>query len=160
MFDVRRLFAALRRPSPGGDPFALGLAASERGAHETALAAFESAAATATDGCGRARAHNKRGVALVALERRAEALEAFCSALAEDERCAPALVNIGNMLLDAGHPQDALDYYEAAIRAEDGYATAHRNLAVALRRLGRRGDAVRALKRAVRLETARPRERS
>jgi tetratricopeptide (TPR) repeat protein len=99
-------------------------------------------------------------VALVALERRAEALEAFCSALAEDERCAPALVNIGNLLLETGHVHDALDYYEAAIRAEEGYAAAHRNRAVALRRLGRRGEAVRALKRAVRLETARPRERS
>ncbi|MBC5803052.1 MAG: hypothetical protein GIX03_08665 [Candidatus Eremiobacteraeota bacterium] len=95
---------------------------------------------------------NKRGVALVALGRRAAALEAFCDALGFDERHAPALTNIGNLLLEDGLPNDAIDYFRAALVAQPLYGIAHRNLAVALKRLGRRREAVRALRTAARLE--------
>jgi tetratricopeptide (TPR) repeat protein len=98
-----------------------------------------------------AAAHNKRGVALVALARRDDALDAFCAALLSDERCAAALVNIGNLLLEDGHELDAVDYYESALRLDDAYAAAYGNLGVALRRLGRRPESVRALKTAARL---------
>ena len=63
------------------------------------------------------------------------------------------------MLLEDGHLLDAVDYYAAAIRADETYATAHRNLGVAYKRLGRRGEAVRALRTAARLEGRRPLER-
>ena len=101
----------------------------------------------------------ERGVvALVALGLRSDALEAFCIALAHDERCAPALVNLGNMLLEDGHPHDAIDYYEAALRADEKYSAGYRNLGIALRRLGRRAEAVRALRSADRI-AGRPRRR-
>jgi tetratricopeptide (TPR) repeat protein len=150
MFDVRRLFAAQRRPEPT-IPYERGVAAFDDGRFEDALAAFDAALADANDAGAAAAAHNKRGVALVALRRRGDALEAFCAALISDERCAPALVNIGNLLLEDGHALDAIDYYESALRIDDAYPAAYGNLGVALRRLGRRPESVRALKRADRL---------
>jgi tetratricopeptide (TPR) repeat protein len=152
MFDVRRLFAAFRgRPGPQ-NAFERGVVALDAGRHEVAVLEFEAALAAATEDAARAVMHNKRGVAYVALGRRPEALEAFCAALDCNERCAPALVNLGNLLLEDGHSRDAIDYYEAAIAADEGYPPAHRNLGIALKRLGRRSEAVRALRLADRLE--------
>jgi tetratricopeptide (TPR) repeat protein len=154
MFDVRRLFAARRRPEPT-TAYERGVAAFDDGRLDDALAAFSAALAEASGAGEAAAAHNKRGVALVVLGRRDDALEAFCAALVADERCAPALVNIGNLLLEDGHVLDAVDYYDSALRIDDGYAAAHGNLGVALRRLGRGGESVRALKRAARLSMRR-----
>ena len=154
MFDIRRLFAAPRRPDVS-TAYGRGLVALETGRAHDAVAAFTDAAAEAPDGAGRAAACNKRGVALVALDRRDLAVAAFCDALAADEGCAPALANIGNLLLEAGHLEDAVDHYDAAIRADDRHAPAYRNLAVALRRLGRLPASVRAFRTAVRLEASR-----
>lgn len=155
MFD--RLFAGLRPPRPPrpATPYESGLAALERGQPAEALAAFERAVLAAGNERERAEAHNKRGVALVELRRFDAALDAFCEALALDERCAPALVNLGSLLLEEGHPLDAIDYYEAALRADDKYAVAHRNLGIAFKRIGRRGEAVRHLRAAARLESRR-----
>jgi tetratricopeptide (TPR) repeat protein len=156
MFDVRSVFAALR-PKPGPrDAFERGVVALDSGDHMAAVCEFDAALVDAQDDDARAAIHNKRGVALVALGRRPEALDAFCAALAHDERCAPALVNLGNMLLEDGHPHDAIDHYEAALRADENYSAAYRNLGIALRRLGRRAEAVRALRSADRL-AGRPR---
>jgi tetratricopeptide (TPR) repeat protein len=161
MFDVRAIFAAFgaRRPGERG-PLERG--AAELAAHRpaAALACFEESLRAAASAAERSRAHNKRGVALVALGRRDDGLAAFCAALAEDDRSAPALTNIGNLLLEDGHVRDALDYYEGALRADDAYALAHRNRAAALRALGRRGDAVRALKAAAKREGRRRRPRA
>lgn len=152
MFDVRTLFAALRPKPAGFGAFERGLAAADSGRWEEALGEFAAAEAVATEAGAVAAAANKRGVTLVALRRRDEALAAFCDALAADEGCAPALVNIGNLLLEDGHPADAVDYYEAAIRADERYHVAYRNLGVALKGLGRPAEAVRALRSAARLE--------
>jgi len=113
---------------------------------------FKAALGEARDDGGRAAVYNKQGVALVALGRRDEALASFCGALSLNERCAPALVNIGNLLLEDGHVADAIDYYEAAISADERYHVAYANLGVALKRVGRPADAVRALRSAARLE--------
>jgi len=159
MFDVRALFAALRRGPGPRDAFERGVAALQSGRHEAALDEFASAArdaAAAADPPAEAAAHSKRGVVLTALGRRAEALEAFALALERDGRCAPALVNLGNLLLEDGHVLDAIDYYDAALRADRTYPAAYRNLAVAYKRLGRRAEAVRALRSAARLESRRP----
>ena len=151
MFDVRSVFAALR-PKPGPrNAFERGVVALDSGDHPAAVREFEAALIEAGSDDARAAIHNKRGVALIALGRRPGALEAFCVALAHDERCAPALVNLGNMLLEDGHPHDAIDYYEAALRADENYSAAYRSLGIALRRLGRRGEAVRALRSADRI---------
>ncbi len=159
MFDVREFFAAFARARPR-DPFERGVAALERGEPRRAIAEFEAAFEEAADDARRATLHNKRGVALIACNERDAALDAFARALDVDERCAAALVNLGNLFFEDGHVADALDYYEAAIRADPAYALAHRNLGVALKRLGRRSEAVRALRTASRCEGRRRSKRS
>ncbi|MBD5655418.1 MAG: tetratricopeptide repeat protein [Candidatus Eremiobacteraeota bacterium] len=160
MFDVRSVFAALRRRPGPRNAFERGVVALDAGRHEEALDEFEAARREAPEARDEAAAHNKRGVVLIALVRRHEALEAFSLALDRDAECAPALVNIGNVLLEDDHVLDAVDYYEAAIRADAGYPMAHRNLGVAFKRLGRRGDAVRAFRAAARLEGRQPLRRA
>lgn len=152
-FDVRSWFAGSRRPQ---GPYERAVAALEFGEYELALRESEAALAAAADDAARADAHNKRGVALIGLELRAEALEAFCDALERAEKHAPALVNVGNLLLEEGALEDAIDYYQAAMRADPAYPLAYRNLSVACKRLGRPGEAVRNLRVADRLEARRP----
>lgn len=86
------------------------------------------------------------------MHRVAEARDAFEAALAIDARYAPALVNVGNLHLEAGETDEAIRYYERAVLSDDDYAPAHHNLGVAYKRLGRTGDAVRELRKATRLE--------
>jgi len=100
----------------------------------------------------RAAAANKRGVALVELDRKEEARAAFEQALQMAPKFAPALVNIGNLHLEAGEPDEAIRYYESAVRSDEDYALAHHNLGVAYKRLGRTADSVRELRKAHRLE--------
>jgi len=158
MFDVRQLFAALLgRPGPQ-NAFQRGVAALALDESERAVAEFDVALAAAGDDAERAVRSNKRGVALVHAGDRTAALAAFASALRWNQRYAPALTNLGNMLFEDGDVADAIDYYEAAIRADDTYALAYRNFGVALKRLGRRSAAVRALRKASRLESRRPSE--
>lgn len=100
----------------------------------------------------RAAAANKRGVAFVELQRLEDARAAFERALEIVPKFAPALVNLGNLQLEAGRIEEAIRYYESAVRSDEDYALAHHNLGVAYKRLGRTGDSVRALRRAHRLE--------
>jgi len=100
----------------------------------------------------RAAAANKRGVALVELDRKDDARTAFERALLIVPKFAPALVNIGNLHLEAGDPDEAIRYYESAVRSDEDYALAHHNLGVAYKRLGRTADSVRELRKAHRLE--------
>ncbi len=149
-FDPRAWFARFRPHAPAGD-YERAVADLERGRSAAALAALEGALAAATDDAARARVHNKRGVALVGLGRRDEALDAFCRALEYDEACAPALVNLGNLFLEDGHVADAIDYYKAALRLDERSALAHENLAAAYKRLGDRVAAVREMRAAGKL---------
>ena len=81
-----------------------------------------------------ARIYNKRGVAYVRLGRTGEGhYDDFSEALTYVPRFAPALANIGNLLFEEGVLDDAIAHYEAAIRADESYAIAHLNLAVAYR---------------------------
>jgi tetratricopeptide (TPR) repeat protein len=152
MFALRSLFAAFRHRRSAITAYERGIAALEAGRAADALAAFDVACVEAATSGERSRAHNKRGVACVELGRPDEALAAFEEALGHDERSAAALVNLGNLLLEAGHELDAIDYYRGAARADETYALAERNLGVALKRLGRHAEAVRALRTAARLE--------
>lgn len=152
---VRAFWASLRENALPRGELARGLRAIEAGRFEEAQAALQVALAEAPDASARALVHNKLGVAYVAARRRDDALEAFAEALVCDPACAPALTNIGNLLLEDGHLEDAIDHYEAAIVANDRYALAYRNLGIALRRAGRRDASVSALRKADRLE-ARP----
>lgn len=156
MFDVRRWFAAKVRKRPPLDEFDRAAALTDAGNPSAALAALERLLdAPAVPAERRAFAQNKRGVALMALGRRDESLEAFCAALIALENYAPALVNVGNMLLEDGDVEDAVEYYRAGIRSDATYPGAHLNLGVALKRIGRSGEAVRHLRKAIRLEARR-----
>jgi tetratricopeptide (TPR) repeat protein len=151
VFHFRR-FLALFRPQLY-TPLELAMRDLAQGRCEDALvrldALLRDPSVSATD---RAAAANKRGVALVQLERRQEARAAFDDALAIVPEYAPALVNIGSLHFESGETENAIAYYRRAIVADEQYALAHHNLGVAYKRLGRTGDAVRELRRAHRLE--------
>lgn len=150
MFNLGRFLAPWRRKPL--TPYELALRDLAHGAYAEALrrldALLEDETLSPSD---RAARLNKRGVALVGLHRRAEASRAFEDALAMVPRFAPALVNIGNLHLESGELEPAVSRYQAAIAADDRYAPAHHNLAVAYKRLGRTADSVRELRRAGKL---------
>jgi tetratricopeptide repeat protein len=152
MFDIRRLFAAPRRKRATNADIERGIAALEGQQYDEALSRFEAALAADLPRGERALALNKRGVALVAVGRRDEALAAFRDALGSVERYAPALVNIGNLLLEDGDLDGAIERYRAALRADQDYAGAHLNLGVALKRAGRPSEGIQHLRTAQRLE--------
>jgi tetratricopeptide (TPR) repeat protein len=149
------LFDRLRRlipgPAPSG-PFALGSRELDRGRLDRAEAAFADALAAARTAAEIAAVRNKR--AIIAIHRRnAElAVDELICALEADPRSAAAITTIGNMLLESGHADEAIEHYEHAIGVDDGYAPAYHNLGVAFHRSGRRGEAVRMLRKATRLE--------
>jgi lipoprotein NlpI len=95
---------------------------------------------------------NKRGVARVGLERRALARDDFTAALDALGSYAPALTNLGNLLLESGQVDAAIVRYKAAIAGDRAYALAYLNLGVAYKRAGRIAEAVEALRQAQRLE--------
>lgn len=105
---------------------------------------------------------NKRGIARVKLGRREDARADFESALECVGRYAPALTNIGNLLLEDGRVDDAITAYRDAIDADREYAVAYVNLGTAYKRAGRLAEAVRAMRAGLRLEgrkRSRPTER-
>jgi tetratricopeptide (TPR) repeat protein len=152
MFDIRRLFAANRSGRRPASDLDRGLAALAAGRPDEALVHLAAVLEIEPSTDVRALALNKRGVALVALGRRPEARAAFDESLEADRRYAPALVNIGNLLLEDGAVEEAIESYRAALRADQDYAGAHLNLGVALKRVGRTAEGVEHLRMAHRLE--------
>ncbi|MFY9666082.1 MAG: tetratricopeptide repeat protein [Candidatus Cybelea sp.] len=104
------------------------------------------------DGKERAFLLNKRGVARVGLQVPQLARADFVAALEAFPAHAPALTNLGNMLLEEGQVDAAIASYERAIAGDREYANAYLNLGVAYKRAGRLAEAVRALRDAQRLE--------
>ena len=150
-FNLRR-FLALFRPELY-TPFELAMRDLAQGRYEEALARLDALLLEPALGIQeRAEVANKRGVVFINMADPANARAAFDQALSIVPRFAPALVNIGNLHLESGDVQEALRYYERAVLSNEEYAPAHHNLAVAYKRLGRTGDAVRELRRAQRLE--------
>ena len=134
------------------DPIASALTALERGEYAAAESAIAELLALASSPGQRAFLLNKRGVARIGLDRRELARADFAAALDSVRGYAPALTNLGNLLLEDGDVQGAIAHYERAIASEREYAIAHLNLGVAYKRLGRIADSVRALREAQRLE--------
>jgi tetratricopeptide (TPR) repeat protein len=155
MFDIRRLFAVplgRRRPCT---PLDEALAALQARRFDEALAGFDAILAGQPEPAACAFALNKRGVALIGLGERAAAEAAFRDALAAVADYPGALVNLGNMLLEAGGCDEAIAYYRRALTADPDNAGAHFNLGIALKRAGRTGEGVHHLRRAQRLEERR-----
>lgn len=150
-FNFRR-FLALFRPQLY-TPFELALRDMAHHRYEEALARLDELLADPQlPAAERAAAANKRGVALVELRRLDEARRAFEQAVEIVPKFVPALVNIGNLHLEAGETAEAIAYYESAVRGDENYALAHHNLGVAYKRLGRTAESVRELRKAHRLE--------
>lgn len=97
-----------------------------------------------------ADAHNSLGKLAVSSDLAASE-EHFKRALEADSRHHRALTNLGNIELERGEIAQAIERYREAIKLSPDYATAHNNLAAALRRSGKLSESVTALKRAQRL---------
>lgn len=134
-------------------PFACALRALERGDFSRADAELTSLLESGEPAAGeRAFLLNKRGVARIGLQRRELAHSDFEAALQIDASFAPAIANLGNLLLEAGDLDGAIAAYERAIACDADYAVAYLNLGVAYKRRGRVAEGVRALRQAQRLE--------
>jgi tetratricopeptide (TPR) repeat protein len=159
-------FDRLRRLVPGpdpSDPFARGTRALNRGRLDEAEAAFDEALADALRAAGGAGApaiaaphvatvRNKRAIVAIRRGDRERAIAELILALEAEPRSPAAITTIGNLLLEDRAFDDAIAHYEHAILIDEAYAPAHHNLGVALHRTGRRGEAVRHLRKATRLE--------
>ena len=99
----------------------------------------------------RAEALNTLGVLHALQDREAQARQLFGEAIAHDPGHYRALTNLGNMALEGGDAAGAETMYRQAIALNGDYAGAHHNLGVALRKQGRVGDSVRAIKAGQRL---------
>jgi tetratricopeptide (TPR) repeat protein len=136
-------------------PLGRGERALERGELDAAERWFGEALAAAADDVARAYALNKRALVAIARGDRGRAQALLDEALGTYAACVPAIVNAGNLLLETGDLAGAVARYETAIKLDPDYPEAHHNLGVAYRRLGRRSDAVRELRRATGLERRR-----
>jgi tetratricopeptide (TPR) repeat protein len=148
-------FDRLRRLVPGpspADPFVRGTRELGRGRLDAAEDAFNEALGAAATAAQVALARNK--LAVVAIQRldRARAIEQLVLAFEAEPRSPAAITTLGNLLLEDGDVDEAIVHYEYALLIDDAYAPAYHNLGVALHRSGRRGEAVRMLRKATRLE--------
>jgi len=80
--------------------------------------------------------HNQLGLALSALERRAEALEHFRVALRSDPGMDAARYNLGLSLIEQARFAEAVPVIEELCRRQPGDGAAHYQLGIALREIG------------------------
>lgn len=146
MFNLRKVSAFFERRKRS--PFERAVRLIETGNYAQADAVLSGLLASGAAPAERASILNKRGVARIHQDRREDALGDFAAALELRPGFAPALVNVGNLLLEDGDVEAAVVQYEAALRSDQGYRIAHLNLGVAYKRLGRHADAVREFRRA------------
>lgn len=105
----------------------------------------------------RAEADTQRGTAQVYLgDGTAEGT--FRAAIDADPKHYRALTNLGNVLLEAGRTDEAIELYERAVRLNEGFANAHHNLGVAYRRKGQVSKSVAAIRKAQRVSRQRDRD--
>ncbi len=148
-------FDRLRRLVPGrpsSEPFVVGTRELARGRLDAAETAFTAALGMSATAAQAAAARNK--LAVVAIHRldRDGAIDQLVLAFEADPRSPAAMTTVGNLFLEDGDVDEAIVHYEYALLIDDGYAPAYHNLGVALHRKGRRGEAVRMLRKATRLE--------
>ncbi len=125
----------------------------ERGEAEAVLALLGSV----TVALLQAEADTQRGTAQVYLGD-AAAEQTFRAAIEHDPKHYRALTNLGNVLLEAGRTDEAIELYERAVRLNEGFANAHHNLGVAYRRKGQVSRSVAAIRKAQRVSRQRDRD--
>ena len=131
------------------DFLARGLRLEDQGSYEEALMVYQEAHERLPD---EAAPVHRMGVMYIRLDRRDDARGAFEQALILQHEYAPALTNLGNMALEAGDVDQAVQWYKRAIASQPEYPGAHHNLGVAYRRQGRLADAVAEHRAATRHE--------
>src|SRR5262245_4426827 len=125
----------------------LGIALSNVGRHEEALASLDRAIAL-----GSADAHGSRADTLAALGRLAEAVESFDRALALDPSSVADWCNRGAALIDLGRAAQAAESFARAIALAPDFVEAHYNHGNALAQIERHVDAVASYDRALALK--------
>ncbi|THF89075.1 tetratricopeptide repeat protein [Deinococcus sp. KSM4-11] len=98
------------------------------------------------------------GVRATVLGNAHRARERFEEALQADPGHYRAITNLGNLSLEAGDAKAAEARYREALKLNAEYDGAHHNLGVALRRQGRVGEAVSAIRRGQRLSMRRSKD--
>ncbi|WP_293912884.1 hypothetical protein [Deinococcus sp.] len=106
----------------------------------------------------RAEALNAVGVLHAVHEEAPQARAAFEAALEADAGHYRAMSNIGNLELQAGNPAAAEAAQRRAIALNADFAGAQHNLGVALRRQGKLGESVKAIRKSQRLGLRQMRE--
>ncbi|MGL4612264.1 MAG: tetratricopeptide repeat protein [Trueperaceae bacterium] len=106
----------------------------------------------------RAEVETLRGTALIYYDKTLEAKQSFDIALELDPGHYRAITNLGNLALEADKIDEAIVYYEKALKLNEDFANAHHNLAVAYRKKGMVGKSVGALKKAQRVSQQKLRE--
>jgi Flp pilus assembly protein TadD len=137
------------------DHLGRGLRLEDQGSFVEALAVYRRAQELFPDD---PRPVHRAGVMLIRLDRRDEARQAFLAATTIQHEYAPALTNLGNMLLEQEDIQGAIELYRRAIASSPDYPGAHHNLGVAYRRQGRMSEYVSEQRQATRLERNHSRE--
>ncbi len=108
----------------------------------------------------KAEAHNRLGVLHALLGEPDLARVEFNAVLLERPEHYRALTNLGNLLLEAGDAVAAEELYRQAVKIAPDYGIAHNNLAAALKKQRKVGEAVKALKQSTRLERRKSQEES
>lgn len=126
----------------------------ERGEAEAVLALLEQVTLPLLG----AEADTQRGTAQVYLGDAETAEATFRAATEHDPKHYRALTNLGNVLLEAGRTDEAIELYERAVRLNEGFANAHHNLGVAYRRKGQVSKSVAAIRKAQRVSRQRDRD--
>lgn len=98
-----------------------------------------------------AEAHNALGVLHALRDEPGPARTAFEDARRLDPGHYRALMNLGNLDLEAGRPAEAETCYREVLKLAPDYEGAHHNLGVALRRQGKVYESVGSIRRAQRL---------
>jgi tetratricopeptide (TPR) repeat protein len=131
---------------PGAEP-------TEQGATVTPLMRARAPVAPANDGGEELTVQQlyERGCALEE-SNPTEARDYYRRALARDESCAEAHVNLGRLLHEAGEIHAALLHYRSALRVRPGDATAAFNVGVALEDLHMVADAIAAYEHAITID--------
>jgi tetratricopeptide (TPR) repeat protein len=113
--------------------FGLGALRAQHGDSNAAARVFAAAARTAPLSAG---AQASVGVALMRLNRPAEAIAYYQAALGLDPRQPDAHLNVGAALESLGRLGEAISHYEKALALRPGYAEAHNHLGRALHLIG------------------------